>query len=61
MEVDATTKASEYVEYARIKVRTTISFKVDISEDIMINDRLCQVSVVEENPVVDGDLHRGLY
>ena len=48
MEVDEATKGWERIDYARLKVRTAISLKVDMVSDIMSNDNLCQVSVMEE-------------
>jgi len=53
--------AWERLEYAKLKVRTSISFKVDISEEIMINGRLCQVLMGEEIYEVGDEVHRGWY
>ena len=58
VEVDEATLAWEQLEYARIKVRTTISIKVEMYVDIMINNTLCQLFVLEETPNSRCDYYR---
>jgi len=42
-------------------VKTAISFKVDMVEDIMINDRVCQVRIQEENASTENNIINGGY
>jgi len=53
MEVDEATLNWERVEYARLKVRTTVASKVQICEEAWINKRVYQISVEEESSYLE--------
>lgn len=61
VDLDKATLNSEQVEYARLKVRTTVKSKVRISKKMWINDEVYQVSVEEEASYVDREHLSGWY
>jgi len=58
VEINEANLAWECLEYARLKVRSVVSFKIDMHKDIMINNMLCQVSVIEETASDIYDVYR---
>lgn len=50
---EAATLNWECVEFARLKVRATIASKVQICEEVWINDRVYQITVEEESSFVE--------
>ena len=58
MEIDEANLNRECLEYARLRVRSVVSFKIDIHEDIKINNIMCQVSVIKETSMDANDVYR---
>jgi len=58
VEIDESNLNGESLEYARLRVRSVVSFKIDIHEDIKINNIMCQVSVIEETSMDANDVYR---
>jgi len=57
VDVDEATLNWECVEFARLKVRLAVASKVQICEEIWINDRVYQIYVEEEYSFVEGRKH----
>jgi len=53
VDVDEVTLNWERVKYARLKVRTAVASKVHICEEVWINERVYQISVVEESSYLE--------